>query len=55
MIAKSYDLFTFPYAGLGTTNRKLAEKLAEVKRVLKALIEGKPLSCGKTGTKRSRC
>jgi len=40
VIAKSYDLFTFPYAGLGTTNKKLAEKPAEVKRVLKALIKG---------------
>jgi ABC-type nitrate/sulfonate/bicarbonate transport system substrate-binding protein len=40
VIAKSYDLFTFPYAGLGTTSRKLAEKPAEVKRVLKALIRG---------------
>jgi ABC-type nitrate/sulfonate/bicarbonate transport system substrate-binding protein len=40
VIAKSYDLFTFPYAGLGTTSKKLAEKPAEVKRVLKALIRG---------------
>ena len=40
VIARSYELFTFPYAGLGTTNRKLAEKPAEVKRVLKALIKG---------------
>jgi ABC-type nitrate/sulfonate/bicarbonate transport system substrate-binding protein len=40
VIAKSYDLFTFPYAGLGTTHKKLAEKPAEVKRVLKALIKG---------------
>jgi ABC-type nitrate/sulfonate/bicarbonate transport system substrate-binding protein len=40
VIAKSYELFTFPYAGLGTTNKKLAEKPAEVKRVLKALIKG---------------
>jgi ABC-type nitrate/sulfonate/bicarbonate transport system substrate-binding protein len=39
VIAKSYELFTFPYAGLGTTNRKLGEKPAEVKRVLKALIK----------------
>jgi ABC-type nitrate/sulfonate/bicarbonate transport system substrate-binding protein len=39
VIAKSYELFTFPYAGLGTTNRKLTEKPAEVKRVLKALIK----------------
>jgi ABC-type nitrate/sulfonate/bicarbonate transport system substrate-binding protein len=40
VIAKSYELFTFPYAGLGTTNKKLAEKPAEVQRVLKALIKG---------------
>lgn len=40
MIARSYDLFTFPYAGLGATNKKLAEKPGEVKRVLKALIKG---------------
>jgi ABC-type nitrate/sulfonate/bicarbonate transport system substrate-binding protein len=40
VIAKSYELFTFPYAGLGTTNKKLAEKPAEVKRVLRALIKG---------------
>jgi NitT/TauT family transport system substrate-binding protein len=39
VIAKSYELFTFPYAGLGTTNRKLTEKPAEVKRVLKALVK----------------
>src|SRR3954471_3329570 len=40
VIARSYELFTFPYAGLGTTTKKLAEKPAEVKRVLKALIKG---------------
>lgn len=40
LIARSYELFTFPYAGLGATNKKLAEKPAEVKRVLKALIRG---------------
>jgi ABC-type nitrate/sulfonate/bicarbonate transport system substrate-binding protein len=40
VIAKSYDLFTFPYAGLGTTNKKLAEKPEEVKKVLRALIRG---------------
>lgn len=40
VIAKSYELFTFPYAGLGTTNKKVAEKPAEVKRVLRALIKG---------------
>ncbi|HEX9445331.1 MAG TPA: hypothetical protein VGA73_14500, partial [Candidatus Binatia bacterium] len=40
VVARSYELFTFPYAGLGATNKKLAEKPAEVKRVLKALIKG---------------
>jgi len=40
VIAKSYELFTFPYAGLGTINKTLAEKPAEVKRVLRALIKG---------------
>ncbi len=40
VIARSYDLFTFPYAGLGVANKKLAEKPGEVRRVLKALIKG---------------
>jgi NitT/TauT family transport system substrate-binding protein len=40
VIARAYELFTFPYAGLGMTNKKLAEKPAEVKRVIRALIKG---------------
>ena len=40
VIARAYELFTFPYAGLGMTNKKLAEKPAEAKRVLRALIKG---------------
>jgi ABC-type nitrate/sulfonate/bicarbonate transport system substrate-binding protein len=40
VIARSYELFTFPYAGLGLTNKKLAEKPGEARRVLKALIRG---------------
>ncbi len=40
LIARSYELFTFPYAGLGATNKKFAEKPAEAKRVLKALMRG---------------
>lgn len=31
---------TFPYAGLGVTQKKMAEKPAEIRRVLKALIRG---------------
>jgi ABC-type nitrate/sulfonate/bicarbonate transport system substrate-binding protein len=40
VIARSYELFTFPYAGLGMTNKKISEKPSEAKRVLKALIKG---------------
>jgi len=40
VIARAYELFTFPYAGLGMTNKKIVEKPAEAKRVLKALIRG---------------
>jgi NitT/TauT family transport system substrate-binding protein len=40
VIARAYELFTFPYAGVGMTNKKIAEKPAEAKRVLKALIKG---------------
>ena len=40
IIARAYELFTFPYAGLGMTNKKIVEKPAEAKRVLKALIRG---------------
>jgi ABC-type nitrate/sulfonate/bicarbonate transport system substrate-binding protein len=40
LIARSYELFTFPYAGLGMTTKKLAERPGEAKRVLKALIRG---------------
>jgi ABC-type nitrate/sulfonate/bicarbonate transport system substrate-binding protein len=39
-VARSYELFTFPYAGLGMTTKKLAERPGEAKRVLKALIRG---------------
>jgi NitT/TauT family transport system substrate-binding protein len=38
VIARSYELFTFPYAGLGLNQKRIAEKPAEVKRVLRALI-----------------
>jgi NitT/TauT family transport system substrate-binding protein len=38
VIARSYELFTFPYAGLGLNQKRITEKPAEIKRVLKALI-----------------
>lgn len=40
VIAKSYELFTFPYAGLGMTSKKIAEKPTETKKVIRALIKG---------------
>lgn len=40
VIAKSYELFTFPYAGLGMTSKKIAEKPTEAKKVIRALIKG---------------
>lgn len=40
VIARAYELLTFPYAGLGVTQKKIAERPAEIRRVLKALIKG---------------
>lgn len=40
IIARAYELFTFPYAGLGATDKRIREKPEEIKRVLKALLKG---------------
>jgi ABC-type nitrate/sulfonate/bicarbonate transport system substrate-binding protein len=40
IIARAYELFTFPYAGLGATEKKIREKPEEIKRVIKALLKG---------------
>ncbi len=39
MLARAYELFNFPFVGLGANLKKLSEKPDEVKRVIKALIK----------------
>lgn len=39
ILARAYELFTFPFVGLGTHTRKLKERPDEVKRTIKALIK----------------
>ena len=38
ILARAYELFNFPYLGLGTNNRKIKEKPQEIRRVIKASI-----------------
>src|SRR5512147_283912 len=38
ILARAYEIFTFPFVGLGTSTRKLTDKPDEVKRTLKALV-----------------
>lgn len=38
ILARAYELFSFPYLGLGTNLRKIKEKPDEIRRVLKATI-----------------
>jgi NitT/TauT family transport system substrate-binding protein len=39
VIARAYELFHFPFIGLGTNLRKIGERPDEIKRVMKALIK----------------
>ena len=39
VLARAYELFSFPFVGLGTNTKKLKEKPDEVKRTIKALIK----------------
>ncbi len=39
VLARAYELFSFPFVGLGTNVKKIKESPDEVKRVLKALIK----------------
>jgi len=39
VLARAYELFKFPFVGLGTNVRKIQERPDEVKRTLKALIK----------------
>jgi len=38
ILARAYELFNFPYLGLGTHTRKIKEKPDEIRRVIKATI-----------------
>lgn len=38
ILARAYELFNFPYLGLGTNTRKIKEKPLEIRRVVKAAI-----------------
>ena len=38
ILARAYEIFTFPFVGLGTNTKKLSEKPDEVRRTLKAFI-----------------
>jgi NitT/TauT family transport system substrate-binding protein len=38
ILARAYEIFTFPFVGLGTSTKKLSDKPDEVKRTLKAFI-----------------
>jgi NitT/TauT family transport system substrate-binding protein len=38
ILARAYEVFSFPFVGLGTNVKKLKEKPSEVKRTIKALI-----------------
>jgi NitT/TauT family transport system substrate-binding protein len=38
IMARAYELFNFPYLGLGTHTRKIKEKPDEVRRIIKATI-----------------
>ena len=38
ILARAYELFSFPYLGLGTHTRKIKEKPDEMRRVIKATI-----------------
>ena len=39
-IARAYELFTFPYAGLAASDKRIKEKPEEIKKVLTALLKG---------------
>jgi len=40
VLARAYELFSFPFVGLGANNKKIKERPDEIKRTLKALIKG---------------
>jgi len=43
ILARAYELFSFPYLGLGTHTRKIKDKPDEIRRVIKATIRANRL------------
>ena len=43
ILARAYELFSFPYLGLGTHTRKIRDKPDEIRRVIKATIRANRL------------
>lgn len=39
VVARAYELFTFPFVGLGASNKKIKERPDEIKRAIKAMIK----------------
>jgi NitT/TauT family transport system substrate-binding protein len=39
VVARAYEMFSFPFVGLGANNKKIKERSDEVKRAIKALIK----------------
>jgi NitT/TauT family transport system substrate-binding protein len=39
VVARAYELFSFPFVGLGASNKKIKERPEEIKRAIKALIK----------------
>jgi NitT/TauT family transport system substrate-binding protein len=44
VLARAYEVFTFPFVGLGTSVKKITEKPDEVKRTIKALVRANRFS-----------
>ena len=40
VLARAYELFNFPFVGLGANLKKIADRPDEIKRVIKALVKG---------------
>jgi len=39
VVARAYEMFSFPFVGLGASNKKIKERPDEIKRAIKALIK----------------
>jgi ABC-type nitrate/sulfonate/bicarbonate transport system substrate-binding protein len=40
VLARAYELFNFPFVGLGANLKKITDRPDEIKRVIKALVKG---------------